>query len=425
LSAVVADTIQIVFLPSIFESGTIRSTFGTWQQDSIKLDQNVRYLCGKMTRMDFLYGVVPALLVVVGILLAGLALRRVLLLCARSFSIGRKIAEGIVLSLVALVALALGLNSAVNAVILHQYRAQVPGALYVVDGHRMRLDCTGSGSPTLVLDAGLGNDGLIFSAVQPTLAMTTRVCSYDRAGMGWSDPVPTPRDADHITEQLHGLLQAAGISGPIVLMGHSISGMYIRDYASRYPAQVVGLVFIDASTPLQNRDPAFRRVMRPGGPPLQVKLLTQAIFLLGIPRWTGGCSESFPGFGPARARLQAEERCHLVVSSPAGESTNFDRSGEETIHTGPYGDMPVLVFTSDPAKAAKTHEPPEMLAAWVRMQANLKNLSTRSRQIIAANAGHYIQLDRADLIDREVAVFIQQIRGTSPSPAAWGTTTTE
>ncbi|HTW49728.1 MAG TPA: alpha/beta hydrolase [Acidobacteriaceae bacterium] len=378
-----------------------------------------------MARMDFLYGVVPALLLVVGILLAWLCLRRVFSLRLRAFSTVRKIAEGIVLSLIALVVLALGLNSAVNAVILHHYRAQMPGALYVVDGHRMRLDCTGSGSPTLVLDAGLGNDGLIFSAVQPTLAKTTRVCSYDRAGMGWSDPVSTPRDADHIADQLHGLLQAAGISGPIVLMGHSIAGMYIRDYATRYPGQVAGLIFIDASTPWQNRDPALSKAMRPGGPPLRVRLLTQAMFVLGIPRWMSGCSQPFPAFDPARAKLQAEERCHLVVSSPAGESTNFDRSGKETIHTGPYGDLPVLVFTSDPALAAKFHEPSDMRAAWDRMQANLKNLSTHSRQIIAANAGHYIQLDRAGLINREVPIFIQQIRGTAPPPAVWGTTTTE
>ena len=372
--------------------------------------------------MDILYGVVPALLLVGGSLLVWPCLSRVFSLRARAFSTGRKIAEGIVLSFAALVALALGLNSAVNAVILHHYRSQMPGELYFVDGHRMRLDCTGSGSPTLVLDAGLGNDGLIFGAVQPTLSKTTRVCSYDRAGMGWSDPVSTPRDADHIAEQLHGLLQAAGISGPILLMGHSIAGMYIRNYASRYPAQVVGLIFIDASAPLQNREPAVRRFMSAGGPPLPAKLLVQALFILGIPRWMGACSEPLPAFDPPRAKLRA---CHFVVSSPAGESANFDRSGEETIHTGPYGNLPVLVFTSDPAKAAESHEPPDLLAAWERMQADLKNLSTRSRQIIASNSGHYIQIDRADLIDREVALFIQRIRGTAPPPAAWDTTTTE
>jgi pimeloyl-ACP methyl ester carboxylesterase len=382
-------------------------------------------MCSKMTCMDFLYGFVPTLVFAAGILLAGLSLRRVLSLRGRSFATGRKILEGILLSLVALVALAIGLNSAVNAIILHHYRAQMPGGLYLVNGHRMRLDCTGSGSPTLVLDAGLGNDGLIFSAVQPALAATTRVCSYDRAGMGWSDPVPTPRDADQIAEQLHSLLQAAGIGGPIVAVGHSIAGMYIRDYASHYPAEVVGLVFIDASTPLQNRDPAIRREMRPGGPPLGVRVLWQAMFVLGITRWMGACSAPFPAFDPARAKLEAEARCHLVVSSPAGESTNFDRSGEETVNTGPYGSLPILIFTSDPAKAAKFHEPPDIRAAWDRMQDNLKKLSSRSRQIIAVNAGHYIQLERADLIDREVPLFIQQIRGTAPAPAVWGTTTRE
>jgi len=377
-----------------------------------------------MACMDFLYGVVPALLLVVGVLLAGISLRRVLSMRKRSFSRRRRIAEGVVLTLFGAAALALGVSSAVNAVMLHHYRVRMPGRLYLVDGHRMRLDCTGSGSPTVVLDAGLGNDGLIFSAVQPAISATTRVCSYDRAGMGWSDPVSSPRDADHIAEQLHGLLQAANVNGPVVLMGHSIAGMYIRDYASRYPDQVAGLVFIDASSPLQNRDPAFRGEMRPGGPPLAVRLFAQAMFVLGVPRWSGACSHAFPS-NPAVGRLEAESRCHLIVSSPAGESASFDQSGEETVHTGSYGGLPILIFTSDPAQAAKFHEPPNARAAWDRMQANLKNLSTHSRQIIAANAGHYVQLDRADLINREVPLFIQQIRGTVPAPAAWGTTTTE
>lgn len=376
-------------------------------------------------RMDFLYGVLPALILVTGTLIGWLCLRRAFSLRARSFSRGRRIAEGFILSLVALVALVLGVNSAVNAVIVHRYRAQMPGALYMVDGHRMRLDCTGSGSPTLVLDAGLGNDGLIFSAVQPALAQTTRVCSYDRAGMGWSDAMSTPRDANHIAEQLHGLLQAAGISGPIVLMGHSIAGIYIRDYASRYSAGVAGLIFVEGSTPLQGRDPAFRAHLPAGGPSLLARAATQALFGTGIARWMGGCSETFPAFDAARAKLQAEERCHLVVASAAGELANFDRSGEETIHTGPYGDLPVLIFTADPAKAESQHEPPDLLAAWDRMQANLKKLSTRSRQIVAAHAGHYIQLDRPDLINREVPLFVQQIRGAAPPPATWGGTTIE
>ncbi|HEX3662354.1 MAG TPA: alpha/beta hydrolase [Acidobacteriaceae bacterium] len=374
--------------------------------------------------MDLLYGLLPVLLAILGILIAGLCLRRLVSLRDRPYPTARKFFELIALTVVALVSLAIGLSSGVNAVLLHHERAAMPGRLYDVNGHRMRIECTGSGSPTLVLDSGLGNDGLIWSAVQPTLSQTTRVCSCDRAGMGWSDPVPGPRDADHIAAQLHGLLQAAGVTGPIVLMGHSIAGMYIRDYASHYPEQLKGLIFVDASTPFQNRDPALRSEMRPG-PPLRKVLITQAVFVLGIPRWMGGCKGNFPQLPPDRGRLQSEERCHLVVSSPAGESINFDRSGEETIHTGPYGDLPILIFTSDPAKGLAQHEPPAMRAAWDRMQANLKNLSTRSRQIIARNSGHYVQLERPDLIDREVPLFIEQIRGAAPPPAQYGTTTTE
>ena len=175
--------------------------------------------------MDFLYVVLPALIVLAGILVAWLVIRRYRSLRTSAHSTARKTFERLALSSIAIVALALAASSAINAILLHHARAAMPGRLYLVDGHRMRLDCTGQGSPALVLDAGLGNDGLVWSGVQPVLAQATRVCSYDRAGMGWSDPVPPPRDADHIADQLHSLLAAAGVSGPIVLMGHSIAGM--------------------------------------------------------------------------------------------------------------------------------------------------------------------------------------------------------
>ncbi len=151
----------------------------------------------------------------------------------------------------------------------------------------MRIDCMGSGSPTIVLDAGLGNDGLIWGGVQPVLAKTTRACSYDRAGFGWSDALPPPRDADHIADELHGLLAAAGINGPVVLMGHSIAGMYIRDYATRYPTNVAGLIFVDGSTPLQNRNPAFKAQYARASTPWLRMLVRQTAFSFGIPRVIG------------------------------------------------------------------------------------------------------------------------------------------
>ena len=123
------------------------------------------------------------------------------------------------------------------------------GQTYTVDGRKMFMECTGSGSPTIVLDAGLGNDSTIWANVQPALAKTTRVCAYDRAGFGLSQARPAPRDADHIAAELHGLLIQANIARPIVLMGHSIAGIYMRDYAARYPEDLAGLVFVDSSTP--------------------------------------------------------------------------------------------------------------------------------------------------------------------------------
>lgn len=142
-----------------------------------------------------------------------------------------------------------------HALALHRFWADNPpaGRILVVDGHRMHIDCTGTGSPALVLDAGLGDDSVIWGQLQPVLSKTTRVCSYDRAGFGWSKAAPGPRDADHIANDLHQLLLQAGITGPVVLMGHSIAGIYIRDYAAHYRAGVAGLVFVDSSTPFRSR----------------------------------------------------------------------------------------------------------------------------------------------------------------------------
>jgi pimeloyl-ACP methyl ester carboxylesterase len=375
--------------------------------------------------MDFPYVVVPALIVLIGILIAWLSMRRVLSLRGKSYPRWRTITERIVLSLVALTAVAVAGSSGWNAIALYRLRNPPPGETYLVNGHQMRIHCTGSGSPTIVLDAGLGNDGLIWGGVQPVLAKTTRVCSYDRAGFGWSDALPPTRDADHIAAELHELLATAKINGPIVLMGHSIAGIYIRDYATRYPANLSGLIFVDGSTPLQNRNPAFKAQDTKGPPRWFEMLLNRAAFAVGIPRLIGGCSRSFPGFDARAARLLGEDRCHEPFAAIAGEMESFDRSGEETVHSGPYDALPILIFSQDPAKALSDGEPADVSRAWNQMQENLKKLSTRSRRIIAKGSGHYIQLNRAELIEREVPLFIEQIRGTAPEPTDYGSTKME
>jgi pimeloyl-ACP methyl ester carboxylesterase len=361
--------------------------------------------------------------VLIGIAIAWLAGRRLVSVISGNYPRGRKLTEGLVLSLLALAAVVLAGSSGFNAIMLYRFRHSPPGQILSVNGHAMRIYCSGSGSPVIVLDAGLGNDGLIWGRVQPALAKTTRVCSYDRAGFGWSDALPPPRDADHIATELHGLLAAAQITGPVVLMGHSIAGIYMRDYATRYPENIAGLIFVDASTPFQNRNPAFKADGNPRPPSWMQTVRKQATFALGIPRLLGKCSDNLPGFDPHAAELQAEDQCHDRSVAVAAEWESFDRSGEETVHTGPYGALPILIFSQDPARTVKS-EPKDVVMAWNQMQEDLKQLSTRSRRIIARGSTHYVQGNRADLIEREVPKFIEQIRGSLPQPTDYGATQT-
>jgi len=112
----------------------------------------------------------------------------------------------------------------------------------------MHIICVGQGSPTVVLDAGSGGFSAHWVRVQREVSGTTRVCAYDRAGMGWSEMGPDPRDAKQITSELHTLLGKAGIEGPYVLVGHSFGGMYMQTYAARYPDEVSGVALVDTST---------------------------------------------------------------------------------------------------------------------------------------------------------------------------------
>src|SRR5918997_5024228 len=123
-----------------------------------------------------------------------------------------------------------------------------PGEMVDVGGYSLHINCVGQGSPTVILDAGSGGFSAQWVRVQQEVSGTTRVCAYDRAGMGWSEMGPEPRDAKQITGELHTLLGKAGIEGPYVLVGHSYGGMYMQTYAARYPEEVAGLGLVDSST---------------------------------------------------------------------------------------------------------------------------------------------------------------------------------
>ena len=371
--------------------------------------------------------IAPAVVVVIALCVSGFCFHRMRTLGMKRYPKWRRISERIVLSFVVLVAGAAGAGTTFNVVATHHYHARhaAPGSLYVVDGFKMHLHCSGEGSPTIVLDSGLGDDSLIWAKVQPELSKTTRVCSYDRAGFGWSDPRPGPREADRIAQELHGLLAEAGISGPTVLMGHSVSGLYIRAYAARYPHNLSGLVFVDGSTPLQqDRFPAELREEDNNAEREFMKL--KWLEILGIARAMGLCRH-FEGFDDLTGNMIAENQCRASQLTAMGkEHQSLRQSGNETVGTGPFGDLPILIFSQDPQPSeSPTQAEDEFSKIWNKMQEDLKHLSTRSRRIIAKGSSHYIQVDRPDLLNSEVTGFVQQIRGEVSQPTEYGSTKIE
>ena len=131
----------------------------------------------------------------------------------------------------------------------------MPGQLIDVGGHRLHLHCTGSGSPTVVLEPGGGEMSSNLGWIAPAVARDSRVCVYDRAGRGWSEPAATAQDATQIAIDLHTLLQRGHVPGPYVLAGHSFGGLYVLTFAARFPDEVAGMVLVDSTAPRSAAQP--------------------------------------------------------------------------------------------------------------------------------------------------------------------------
>ena len=379
----------------------------------------------RLSAVNLDYVVLPILLLFLAVVIVAVCVRRMRALRARPYGKLRKVGERVMLSIVNVLIVAIAGSSLFNAIAIHRFWSShaAPGQMVTIGDYTMHLNCTGRGSPTLLLETGLGNDSLIWSGIQPELAKSTRVCSYDRAGFGWSDGRPGPRDADHIATELHELLGKAGVGTPVVLMAHSIGGLYLRDYASRYPAEVAGMIFVDSSSPLQDKNPAFA-----GGGLGPPAWLLRTAMVAGVPRLMGMCSGEARDAGYALRKLNAEAICRMHYSSMAAEASAFDQSGEETVHTGPYGDLPILVISHDPAKALEEQHTAKDVArqqAWSEMQESLKHLSKQGRRIVALRSTHYVALDRPDLLEKEVPRFLEEVRGSLKPPTPNGSTSDE
>jgi pimeloyl-ACP methyl ester carboxylesterase len=285
----------------------------------------------------------------------------------------------------------------------------MPGKLFDVGGYSMHIHCIGQGIPAVILDSGLGDSYLSYHKVQPQIEQFARVCSYDRAGIGYSDSSSKSRTSKIMAEELQALLRAAGIAPPYILVGHSLGGYTVRLYASLYPSQVVGMALIDASHPDQeNRfSPELKN--------MEGTWLREAEFLaytmpLGIPRLMGLCDDD-------PAPRAAECNWHTAREGVA-ELKAFPESAAQTAATSSLGDMPLAVLSHDPDKPS-AELPPDLSKptndAWEKMQEELSHLSTRGTQTIAKNSAHYIQIDRPDVVIEAIRRVVEQARAAQPA----------
>lgn len=294
-----------------------------------------------------------------------------------------------------------------------------PGELVDVGGHRLHLYCEGTGSPTIILEAGLGDFSTTWALVQPEIAQTTRVCAYDRAGFGWSERSDNPRSLAESAADLHTLLQEAGVEGPYVLVGHSLGGLFSRTFAAQYPEEVVGMVLIDSThEEVRSRSSAaFLEIETALNGQMKQQLgMAQRINALGVMALD-------PTRVPADARLpmetQAAYRAVLAMNdrfftTVLEEYDMLDARLQEAQNGNldSLGDLPLVVLEAGqfewPEGAPELE--PELLQAqddlFHTLQVELAGLSTQGSLMTATESTHYIQLDQPDLVITAVADVI-------------------
>jgi pimeloyl-ACP methyl ester carboxylesterase len=197
----------------------------------------------------------------------------------------------------------------------------MPGELINVGGRRLHLRCTGSGSPTVVLEPGLGEASSAMAWIAPAVARDSRVCVYDRAGRGWSDAADGPLDSAQTAADLHTLLDRAHIPGPYVLAGHSFGGLYILTFAATYPDEVAGMVLLDSTAPAAAPAPS---TTKPGSYDFlgRISALLPAVAHLGGARLVGQFS-----YGSLLPRARDEARARSASASYVGSYINEFREG--------------------------------------------------------------------------------------------------
>jgi pimeloyl-ACP methyl ester carboxylesterase len=279
-----------------------------------------------------------------------------------------------------------------------------PGEIVDVNGHLMHISCIGEGSPTVILEAANLGMSAHWVRVQQQLAQTTRVCAYDRAGLGWSERGPEPRDARQISSELHTLLTNAGIEGPYVLVGHSYGGLYAQMYATRYSEEVAGVVLVDSSHPEQfTRSPEGRAMYEQTN---RLGAVLPFLTRLGVIRLTN--------FYPAHPDLPEQQRAQIEAfnSSTQQVVTTIEEFGAtretsaQVRSMGSLSDKPLAVISAG-------QQSPD----WLEMQDELAALSPNSNHHVVEGATHESLLyDKGDSQVSSAAIeqVVEAVRAGQP-----------
>ncbi len=338
------------------------------------------------------------------------------------------IVVGIILFVTTLIGWVWLFGAKAKARLAAQYPA--PGKLVDVSGHRLHINCQGQGGPTVVLESGNGNFSLNWGRVPREAAKFARVCTYDRAGLGWSDRSPQPRTAHNLVEGLHTLLERAGVEPPYVLVGHSLGGMLMRLYAHEHPDQVVGMVLVDSSHEEQMlRTPkAILRLARRTD-----RWMTGILRLMQLLIASGTLALVPRLFPRQMSSMAAEEDRDAFWGVVAADPKNLATMQEEiavafdhfaairAAHITSLGDIPLIVLSHGktqhmPGLPAEVNH--EFEQVWQRMHIELAAQSSRGKRIVAEKSGHYIQLDQPELVIAAIREVVEAVQHRQPEMLA-------
>ncbi len=314
---------------------------------------------------------------------------------SRLWSITKRIFFGAVVFLV--VALVAGALYQLIATRADEGRYPPPGQMVNVEGHSLHLNCTGEGTPTVILESGLGGGSPDWSLVQPEVAKFGRVCSYDRAGIAWSTSGGGRREASQIRDELHKLLAAAHIAPPYIMVGHSIGGVYVQSFVARYPDEVAGVVLVDSS----HQD----QLSRIPGIPAFVPYVFKVAAPVGIARIVN-MVEDFPNLTAEAKTKRAGlySHTHSVYANADEMAAIPDSLAELRASPMQLGDKPLIVLSRGLSDGGS----PETEAAWLELQSSLAQRSTNGKLIVAKNSGHYIQFFEPGLVIDCIRQVIRQ-----------------